>query len=95
MNSELIIIREYCIQNQVEPDFIIQLESEGLIQISMVDNERYIHVSQLKHLDQYVRWYYDLSINVAGIDVIQNLLDKIDDMQDEIMRLKEQLRLID
>lgn len=95
MNSELIIIHEYCIQNQVEPDFIVQLENEGLIQVSIVDNERYIHISQLSHLDQYVRWYYDLSINVAGIDVIQNLLDKIDTMQDEILRLKEQLRLID
>lgn len=95
MNSELIIIHEYCSQNQVEPDFIVQLENEGLIQISIVDNERYIHISQLRHLDQYVRWYYDLSINVAGIDVIQNLLDKIDTMQDEILRLKEQLRLID
>lgn len=95
MNSELIIIHEYCIQNQVEPDFIVQLENEGLIQISIVDNEQYIHISQLRHLDQYVRWYYDLSINVAGIDVIQNLLDKIDTMQDEILRLKEQLRLID
>lgn len=95
MNSELIIIHEYCIQNQVEPDFIVQLENEGLIQINIVDNERYIHISQLRHLDQYVRWYYDLSINVAGIDVIQNLLDKIDTMQDEILRLKEQLRLID
>lgn len=95
MNPELIIIHEYCIQNQVEPDFIVQLENEGLIQISIVDNERYIHISQLRHLDQYVRWYYDLSINVAGIDVIQNLLDKIDTMQDEILRLKEQLRLID
>lgn len=95
MTSELIIIREYCIQNQVEPDFIVQLENEGLIQISVVEEERYIHISQLKHLDQYVRWYYDLSINVAGIDVIQNLLDRIDDMQEEINRLKEQLRLID
>lgn len=95
MTSELIIIKEYCIQNQVEPDFIIQLENEGLIQVSIVEEERYIHISQLKHLDQYVRWYYDLSINVAGIDVIQNLLDKIDDMQEEIHRLKEQIRLID
>ena len=42
MNSELIIIHEYCIQNQVEPDFIVQLENEGLIQVSIVDNERYI-----------------------------------------------------
>lgn len=95
MNSELIIIREYCIQNQVEPDFIVQLENEGLIQISIIEEERYIHISQLKHLDQYVRWYYDLSINVAGIDVIQNLLDKIDDMQEEILKLKEQLKLME
>jgi hypothetical protein len=95
MNSELIIIREYCIQNQVEPDFIVQLENEGLIRVNIVDNERYIHISQLRHLDQYVRWYYDLSINVAGIDVIRNLLDRIDEMQEEILRLKEQLRLID
>ncbi|MDR0823961.1 MAG: chaperone modulator CbpM [Prevotella sp.] len=93
MNPELIIIREYCIQNRVEPDFIVQLEDEGLIQISIIENERYIHISQLKYLDQYVRWYYDLSINVAGIDVIRNLLDKIDDMQEEISRLKEQLRM--
>ncbi|MDR2954252.1 MAG: chaperone modulator CbpM [Prevotella sp.] len=95
MNTDLIIIREYCIQNQIEPELIIQLENEGLIRISEVDNERYIHVSELKHLDQYVRWYYDLSINVEGIDVIQNLLDKMDEMQTEIHRLKERLRLID
>lgn len=95
MASELIIIQEYCIQNQVEPDFIIQLEDEGLIQVSIVENERYIHISQLRHLDQYVRWYYDLSINVAGIDVIRNLLDKIDEMQKEMHRLKEKIKLID
>ncbi|WP_165023942.1 MULTISPECIES: chaperone modulator CbpM [unclassified Dysgonomonas] len=95
MKSELIIISEYCIQSQIEPDFIIQLEDEGLIEISIIDDERYIHISQLKSLEQYARWYYDLSINMAGIDVIHNLLDKIDNMQEEIRRLKEQIRLID
>lgn len=95
MKSELIIISEYCIQSQIEPDFIIQLEDEGLIEICIIDDERYIHISQLKSLEQYARWYYDLSINMAGIDVIHNLLDKIDNMQEEIRRLKEQIRLID
>lgn len=95
MNSELIIISEYCVQSQIEPDFIIQLEDEGLIEISIVNDERYIHISQLKSLEQYARWYYELSINIAGIDVIHNLLDRIDIMQDEIIKLKEQLRLID
>jgi hypothetical protein len=95
MNTELIIIKEYCIQNQIEPEFIIQLENEGLIQINSIKNERYIHVSQLKLLDQYIRWHYDLAINIEGIDVIQNLLYRIDDMQKEILHLRERLRLID
>ncbi len=95
MNTELIIIKEYCIQNQIDPEFIIQLENEGLIEINIIENEQYIHVSQLSLLDQYIRWHYDLSINIEGIDVIQNLLQKINDMQKEILRLRQQLRLMD
>lgn len=95
MNTELIIIKEYCVRNQVDPEFIIQLESEGLIQINIIEDERYIHVSQLTLLDRYIRWHYDLSINIEGIDVIQNLLYKIDDMQKEILRLRERVRLLD
>lgn len=95
MNPEYIIIREYCIQSRIEPDFLVQLINEGLIEITVIDNESYIHVSQLRHLEQYTRWYYDLSINVEGIDVIRNLLDKMHSMQGEIAKLKQQLKLID
>lgn len=95
MNTELIIIREYCIKSQIDPDFIVRLEAEGLIEITVIDNESYIDISQLRNLEQYARWYYDLSVNVEGIDVIRNLLDRMDDMQDEIFRLREKLRLID
>lgn len=94
MKSELIIISEYCSYNNIEPDFIIKLENEGLIELYIEDNERYIHESQLKRLDQYARWYYDLSINVAGIDVIQNLLDRINQMEHDMNRLREQLGLL-
>lgn len=95
MNQDLIIINEYCSRSSVEPDFIIQLENEGLIEIYVDNGERYIHQSQLRRLEQYVRWYYDLSINIEGIDVIQNLLDRMDEMQNEISRLREVVRLVD
>ncbi|MDH6307204.1 chaperone modulatory protein CbpM [Dysgonomonas sp. PFB1-18] len=95
MNTELIIIREYCIQSRIEPDFIVQLENEGLIEVTIVNNERYLHISQLSDVEQYARWHYDLSINVEGIDVIRNLLGRIHDMRAEITQLKAQLRLID
>lgn len=95
MNTELIIIREYCTRSQIDFDFVEQLENEGLIELTIVDNEQYIDIAQLSRLEQYVRWHYDLSINVEGIDVIRNLLDKIDDMQQEIQQLKQMLRLIE
>lgn len=95
MDTELIIISEYCVRNKIDPEFIAELENEGLIQVDIIENERYIHISQLRYLDQYVRWYYDLSINIEGIDVIRNLLDRMDEMQKEILDLRERLRLLD
>ncbi|NDV68695.1 chaperone modulator CbpM [Dysgonomonas sp. 25] len=94
MNSELIIIKEYCMYSNVEPEFIMDLGEEGLIEIYIVDNEPHIQASQLEMLERYIRWHYDLSVNVAGIDVIRNLLDKMDEMQREIDRLREIARLI-
>lgn len=95
MESHLITITEYCSIYEVEPEFIIKLESENLIEIQVIEDEQWIDNSQLKKLEQYIRWYYDLSINVEGIDVIQNLLDRIDNMQKEIDCLKERIKLID
>lgn len=95
MNTNYIIIKEYCKQTNTEPEFILDLESEGLIEISIIDNEQYLSTSQLDILERYIRWHYDLNINTAGIDVIQNLLDKIDDMQSEMNRLREIVRLIE
>lgn len=95
MNTELIIIQEYCTKSQIDFDFVEQLENEGLIELTIVDNEKYIHISQLKALERYTRWHYDLAINVEGIDVIRNLLDKIDEMQQEIQQLKQVMRLMD
>ena len=95
MKPELIVISEYCIQSHLDPDFIIQLEDEGLIEISIIDDERYIDLSQLSSLERYARLHYDLSINVEGISVIQNLLDRVSEMQEEMQILRQKIRLLD
>ena len=95
MNNELIIISEYCVRSQIEPEFIFNLQEAGLIELLEQDDEFYIETSQLRNLERYTRWHYELSINVEGIDVIQNLMNRIDEMQDEITRLKSMLKLID
>lgn len=91
MENDLIIVNEYCIKCNIEPSFISMLEEVGLIEIKEITNERYIHFSQLHDLEKYVRWYYDLSINIEGIDVIKHLLEKINRMHNEILELRNKL----
>lgn len=95
MSTELIIIEEYCRINLVEPQFIKLLQVEGLIEVFEQNGSEYITSSQLSVLERYSRWYYDLSINVEGIEVIQNLLDRIQEMQSEIKTLKQKIHLLD
>lgn len=91
MDSELIIITEYCNNSQVEPQFIILLEEEGLISTEWIDGEQYLAVSQLRDIERYASWHYDLSINIEGIDTIQKLLYKIEEMQSELVQLRKAL----
>lgn len=91
MNTDLIIIKDYCDQCNVDPQFIGELRDDGLIKIEMVDDDECINVSQLNELERYKHLYYDLSINIAGIDAIHHMLEKILSMQDEILSLQNEL----
>lgn len=93
MQTDLIIIKEYCDKCHIDPSFILMLEEDGLIDVQVVEKERYIRSSQLAELEKYTRLYYDLSINTAGIDAIQHLLGRINRMQQEILYLRSKLNV--
>lgn len=93
MQTDLIIISEYCRICHIDPSFLFLLEKGGLINIDTVEGERYLPTSQLYDVERYTRMYYDLSINVEGIDAIHHLLERVKSMQQEINNLKARLRL--
>ena len=70
MQTDLIIINDFCDRCHVDPSFIMELEEDGLIEVRVIDEERYLPTSQLAELERYTHLYYDLSINIAGIDEI-------------------------
>jgi cell shape-determining protein MreC len=39
-----------------------------------------------------MRWYYDLDINIEGIEALNYLLEKVKSLQEEIQQLKNELR---
>lgn len=93
MQTDLIIVSEYCRKCDIDPSFILLLEEEGLIDIDTVEGEKYLLSSQLRNLEQYTRMYYDLSINIEGIDAIHHLLNRMEALRQEMNRLRNRLRL--
>ena len=91
MQTELIIVSEYCHKCQIEPSFIDLLQEEGLIEIRTEGDEHYLLVSQLPEVERYSRMYYDLSINLEGIDAIHHLLERMEGMRREMNSLRNQL----
>lgn len=94
MNIEnLILIDTLSKHYNVEVTFFSNLEELGLIQITTIKSSGYIDYDQIPNLEKMIRMHHDLEINIAGIDVAINLLDKINALQKELNDSKNRLRL--
>jgi len=91
--GNMIPANEFCASHQIEISFINSLQDAGLIEITVIKETEYIHESQLNELEKIVRLYYEMDINLEGIETVIHLLQRINDMQDEITLLKNRLRL--
>ena len=92
MQNDLIIISDYCSRCNIEPDFVMMLGEDGLIDIEIRNNVSYFPAEQLNELERYAHLYYDLSINIEGIDAIRHLLARVEDLQQKVRRLENELR---
>lgn len=91
--ENLIAVEEFCTNHNIEISFISSLQQTGLIEIIIVKEIWFIDSSQLPQLERIVRFYYELDINLEGIETIMHMLQRISTMQDEIITLKNRLRI--
>ena len=91
--SDLIAINEFCVNHNIEISFISSLQQNGLIEITTIKETGFIDAGQLQQLEKIVRFYYELDINLEGIETITHLLRRMTSMQDEMIALKNRLRL--
>ena len=68
------------------------MQNEWIV-ISEYCDKCYLPFSELPDVERYSRMYYDLSINMEGIDAIHHLLARMEEMQREIHSLRGRLRL--
>lgn len=91
MEPELIELNKFCISHSTDISFIYALHEAGLLQITTIEQVTYITTSQLSQLEKLARFYYELDINLEGIEAIAHLLEKIESLQDEVRVLHNRL----
>jgi hypothetical protein len=89
----LISLEEFCVSHDIEISFITSLKESGLIEITTVDETAFIEADRLQQLEKFVRLYYDLDINLEGIETVSYLLQRINSLQNEIVTLRNRLRI--
>ncbi|WP_428741090.1 chaperone modulator CbpM [Tenacibaculum sp.] len=92
-DKELISIQKVIIHHNLDEQFIESIESFQLIEFVVKDSDRYVYIEQLPTLEKIIRLYYDLEVNMQGIDVINNMLDRMDAMHRTIQQLQNKLKL--
>ncbi|MFD2147361.1 chaperone modulator CbpM [Mucilaginibacter antarcticus] len=90
--TELITATDFCTYHHLEQTFITDLHNAGLIQIIIVNQTPCIPNAELNKLERMIRLYKDLEINLAGIEAITHLLQRLDDIQEEMRLLKNSLK---
>jgi chaperone modulatory protein CbpM len=92
--KHLIKATDFCVYHHLEHTFITDLQEAGLIKITIVDNADCIPDTELHKLERMIRLHTDLAINIAGIEAISHLLQRIEDIQEEMRLLKNDLKAL-
>ena len=87
----LVAVDEFCASHNIEISFISSLQQNGLIEITTIEQTGFIDAEQLPQVEKFIRFYYELDINIEGIETISHMLDRIRSMQEEITALRNRL----
>lgn len=93
IEQHLISTQTICLQYNIEISFVDELNKMGLIQIEIIEKNHFIHQDQIGDLEKIIRLYKELNVNLEGIDIVFNLLEKERALRKELMALKNRLKL--
>ena len=91
MNPDLILISEFCVYHHIGTDFIYLLEQRGLIKTETVQQTVYVQSEQLPRLEKFVRLHQDLAIHPDDLDVVNDLVERLENLQQQITHLQNRL----
>lgn len=91
-SEDMVLASDFCMHHSIELSFIDALTEHSLIETVVVDEKIFIPLSQLVRLEKIVRLHFELDINLEGVETITHLLERMQEMQDNINKLTNRLR---
>jgi MerR family transcriptional regulator/heat shock protein HspR len=83
-DNDIVDIAEICRRLGIQPVELEAMEEEGLITLAAIRDGKALPSDQLDRLEMILRLQRDLSINLAGIDVILEMRGKMIQMRNEV-----------
>ena len=90
--ENLILVSRYCSLHDLDQAFITELCRYELLEILTIKEEDYLDMNRIPELERMTRMHLDLGINIEGIEAIVNLLDKMEQMNRQMLTLQQRLR---
>ncbi|RYZ84003.1 MAG: MerR family transcriptional regulator [Proteobacteria bacterium] len=91
--QELIAASAFCSSHNIDIAFVAELSESGLLNTTVIEDSIYLLEDQLPELERMVRFHYEMEINVQGIETINHLLFRMQQMQEEMRSLRNRLYL--
>lgn len=91
--EHLITTTDLCTYYNIEHTFIASLQDAGLLHITLINEQACVPEDELQRLEKMIHLHHDLEINIAGIEAITHLLERVEQMQEDMRLLRNRLRL--
>ncbi|MCS3532660.1 chaperone modulator CbpM [Chryseobacterium sp. JUb7] len=78
----------------IEITFFDELVDSGLLNIQTENEIRYLMYEDLPSFERFTNWHYDLEINLPGLEVIHEMLQKMENLKQRNRELISKLSAI-
>ncbi|MCT2409721.1 chaperone modulator CbpM [Chryseobacterium antibioticum] len=78
----------------IEITFFDELVDGGLLTVETENEIRYLLYDDLPVFERFTNWHYDLEINLPGLEVINDMLRKMEDLKQKNRDLMNKLSAI-
>ena len=92
-NEKYILVSHFVERSNIEVDFVQSLHEYGLVVFEERENETFIDEGDISEIERLFRLHHDLGINYEGLDVIKQMLERMQRMEKEMDLLQKRLRL--